>query len=72
MSRPLGFVLAGMLGCTYRGEFAGDSDFSENVVAGDSAPFWGFVEFQPKNEVKPPPGDLGLFCCLPRVSSSAL
>ena len=34
----------------------------ENVVAGDSGPFWFFDEFQPKKEVNPPLGDLGLLC----------
>jgi hypothetical protein len=46
-----------------RGESAGDSDDSENAVAGDSASFGGFEEFQPKKEVKPPAGDLGLPGC---------
>jgi hypothetical protein len=46
-----------------RGELAGDSDVSENAVAGESASL-GFAEFQPKKEVNPPAGDLGL----PRLS----
>lgn len=62
MSKPLGFVLAGMF-VLKRGEFVGDEDFSENVVAGDSAPPCGFDEFHPKKEVKPPAGDFGLCAC---------
>jgi hypothetical protein len=61
MSRPFGFPLD-ILGLC-RGELAGDSDVSENAVAGESASL-GFAEFQPKKEVKPPAGDLGL----PRLS----
>ena len=72
MFNPVGFVLAGMLGCLgKRGEAAGDKDFSENVVVGDSAPFC-LAAFQPKNEVKPPAGDFGLTglaCCSSRSSS---
>lgn len=60
MFRPVGFVLADMPGCLgKRGEAAGDKDLSENVVVGDSGPFC-LVEFQPKNEVNPAAGDLGL------------
>lgn len=58
MFRPTGFVLAMPGCCGKRGEAAGDKDFSENVVVGDSAPVC-LVEFQPKNEVNPVAGDLG-------------
>ena len=68
MFSPVGFVLAGMLSCLgKRGEAAGDKDFSENVVVGDSGPFC-LAAFQPKNEVKPPAGDLG-FTSLTRSTS---
>lgn len=66
MSRPLGFVLAVIL--LFRGE-SGDEDCPEKAVAGDSAPFCG-REFQPKNDVKPPPGDFGFSLCFGRESSS--
>ncbi|KAF7453689.1 hypothetical protein PtrM4_010170 [Pyrenophora tritici-repentis] len=67
MSRPLGLVLAFIL--LLRGE-SGDKDCPEKAVAGDSAPFCG-REFQPKNDVKPAPGDLGLSFFFGRESSSA-
>ena len=46
-------------------------DLSENVVADESVSFWDFVEFQPKKDVKPPPG---LFddVCSRAMSSSDL
>lgn len=69
MSRPLGFERLAPL-APRRGESDGDKDFSEKVVAGDSSPFWGLVEFQPKNDVNPPAGDLGLEG-LPLMESSA-
>jgi hypothetical protein len=69
MSSPAGFVLAGMLtgGLGYRGDAAGDIDFSEKVVVGDSAPFCVCLDaLQPKKEEKPfpPAGDLGLLACI--------
>jgi hypothetical protein len=66
MSRPLGLALAARV-VERRGESAGDKECSENVVAGESAPFGALLEFQPKKEVNPPAGDLGLFDC-PRLS----
>ena len=60
MSRPLGFVLVDML-FLRRGESDGDKDWSENAVDGESGPA-ALVEFQPKKEVNPPAGDLGLPC----------
>ena len=59
MFRPTGFVLAMPGCCGKRGEAEGDKDFSENGVVGDSAPFC-LAEFQPKKEVNPAAGDLGL------------
>jgi hypothetical protein len=56
MSSPLGLPLAAMFGL-WRGELAGDKEYSE-YVTGDSGPF--LDEFQPKKEVNPPAGDLGL------------
>jgi hypothetical protein len=58
MSRPLGKILPDMLALC-RGEPAGDKDCSENAVEGVSGPC-AFDEFQPKKDVKPPAGDLGL------------
>jgi hypothetical protein len=57
MSSTVGLTLTGM-SLEYPGE-AGDNDFSENVVVGES-PFWGLAAFQPKNDVNPAAGDFGL------------
>lgn len=59
MSKPLGLFFVGAFEIRL-GESAGDKEFSEKVVAGESSPFWAFDEFQPKKEVKPPAGDFGL------------
>lgn len=69
----MGFVLVGMFGCLgKRGDAAGDKDFSENVVVGDSAPVC-LAEFQPKNEVNPAAGDFGLTgLAFPSPRSSSL
>lgn len=65
MSRPAGLLRAGAGGCLgYRGDAAGDSDFSLNVVVGDSVSFCCFDEFHPKKDVNlPGAGDLGLLGC---------
>lgn len=64
MSRPVGLPLFCVDGCfRYRGDAAGDKDFSENVVVGESSFGW-LPEFHPKNDVNfPAAGDFGLFWC---------
>jgi hypothetical protein len=65
ISRPAGLILACAEDCFgYRGDAAGDKDFSENVVVGDSVSFGCFPEFHPKNDVNlPAAGDFGLLRC---------
>ena len=65
MSSPEGRSLGAVdVGLGNRGDAAGETDFSEKVVVGESEPLCGLEEDQPKKEVSlPAAGDLGLLGC---------